>query len=192
MKFIKGSPNYCVYNKMNVVTCFINFRKLRDSFDQVQRQLNTQIRTHNLLLDKLRLVKTKISGTSDAVVNIENLVELIENPESNPDLISIVDRHKPKERQPEIIESIGDNVEDSDDKDDAREVIDEGDDDIEEINNNVGGSRPVIPVLLFSCNRVTVSRALDLLISYRPDKEQFPIIVSQDCGHAETRYNLLQ
>ena len=144
------------------------------------------------MLDKLRLVKTKISGNSDAVVNIENLVELIENPESNPDLISIIDRHKPKQRPPDIIESIDNRVEESDnriddDKDDAREVIDD-DDDIEEVNNNVGGSRPVIPVLLFSCNRVTVSRALDLLISYRPDKEQFPIIVSQDCGHAETRY----
>jgi len=44
----------------------------------------------------------------------------------------------------------------------------------------------VIPVLLFSCNRVTVSKALDLLISYRPDKNRFPIIVSQDCGHRET------
>ena len=31
------------------------------------------------------------------------------------------------------------------------------------------------------------SKALDLLISYRPSKEQFPIIVTQDCGHAETR-----
>jgi len=42
-------------------------------------------------------------------------------------------------------------------------------------------------VLVFSCNRVTVSKALDLLISYRPSREQFPIIVTQDCGHAETR-----
>ena len=31
------------------------------------------------------------------------------------------------------------------------------------------------------------SKALDLLISYRPSREQFPIIVTQDCGHAETR-----
>jgi len=50
-----------------------------------------------------------------------------------------------------------------------------------------GGERPVIPLLLFSCNRPTVSRALDLLLSYRPSKEQFPIIVTQDCGHKDTQ-----
>jgi len=47
-------------------------------------------------------------------------------------------------------------------------------------------TKPVIPVLLFACNRVTVNKALDLLLVYRTDKEQFPIIVSQDCGHKET------
>lgn len=47
-------------------------------------------------------------------------------------------------------------------------------------------SRPIIPVLLFACNRPTVRKALDLLVDYRPSKEQFPIIVSQDCGHKET------
>lgn len=46
--------------------------------------------------------------------------------------------------------------------------------------------KPVIPILLFACNRVTVNKALDLLLAYRPDKEQFPIIVTQDCGHKET------
>lgn len=40
-------------------------------------------------------------------------------------------------------------------------------------------NRPVIPVLVFSCNRVSVSRNLDLLIKYRPSRQQFPIIVSQ-------------
>jgi len=44
----------------------------------------------------------------------------------------------------------------------------------------------VIAVLMFACNRVTVSKALDSLLAYRKDKEKFPIIVSQDCGHGET------
>lgn len=44
----------------------------------------------------------------------------------------------------------------------------------------------VIAVLMFACNRVTVSKALDSLLEYRKDKNKFPIIVSQDCGHAET------
>ncbi|XP_022909734.1 alpha-1,3-mannosyl-glycoprotein 2-beta-N-acetylglucosaminyltransferase [Onthophagus taurus] len=44
----------------------------------------------------------------------------------------------------------------------------------------------VIPVLVFACNRVSVSRCLDKLIQYRPNPDQFPIIVSQDCNHAPT------
>jgi hypothetical protein len=41
-------------------------------------------------------------------------------------------------------------------------------------------NRPVIPVLVIACNRVSISRSLDLLIKYRgPNREQFPIIVSQ-------------
>lgn len=38
---------------------------------------------------------------------------------------------------------------------------------------------PVIPVIVFACNRVSVSRNLDALIKFRPSREQFPIIVSQ-------------
>ncbi|XP_077993357.1 alpha-1,3-mannosyl-glycoprotein 2-beta-N-acetylglucosaminyltransferase-like [Glandiceps talaboti] len=44
----------------------------------------------------------------------------------------------------------------------------------------------VIPVLVIACNRPTVNKCLDLLIKYRPSKEQFPVIVSQDCNHEET------
>lgn len=52
--------------------------------------------------------------------------------------------------------------------------------------NRQTGGKPVIAVLLFACNRVTVKRPIDQLIQYRPSKEQFPIIVSQDCNHAMT------
>ncbi|XP_053718484.1 alpha-1,3-mannosyl-glycoprotein 2-beta-N-acetylglucosaminyltransferase b isoform X1 [Synchiropus splendidus] len=44
----------------------------------------------------------------------------------------------------------------------------------------------VIPILVIACDRVTVKRSLDKLIQYRPSPEAYPIIVSQDCGHAET------
>lgn len=44
----------------------------------------------------------------------------------------------------------------------------------------------VIPILVIACDRVTVKRSLDRLIQYRPSRELYPIIVSQDCGHAET------
>ncbi|RVE53615.1 hypothetical protein evm_001756 [Chilo suppressalis] len=44
----------------------------------------------------------------------------------------------------------------------------------------------VLPVLLIACDRVTVKRCLDNLVKFRPSKETFPIIVSQDCGHNAT------
>ncbi|NXS60831.1 MGAT1 acetylglucosaminyltransferase, partial [Brachypteracias leptosomus] len=45
---------------------------------------------------------------------------------------------------------------------------------------------PVLPVLVLACDRSTVRRCLDKLLRYRPSAQRFPVIVSQDCGHAET------
>lgn len=45
---------------------------------------------------------------------------------------------------------------------------------------------PIIAVLVFSCNRITVQRCLDQLINLRPSAVQFPIVVSQDCEHEQT------
>ncbi|XP_034016769.1 alpha-1,3-mannosyl-glycoprotein 2-beta-N-acetylglucosaminyltransferase b [Thalassophryne amazonica] len=51
---------------------------------------------------------------------------------------------------------------------------------------SVTSSKAIIPILLIACDRVTVRRSLDRLLQYRPSPELYPIIVSQDCGHAET------
>lgn len=53
-------------------------------------------------------------------------------------------------------------------------------------------NRPVIPVLVFACNRPSIAKCLDNLLQYRPSKEQFPIIVSQDCGDDSTRNTILR
>lgn len=47
-------------------------------------------------------------------------------------------------------------------------------------------AQPVIPILVMACNRITVRRCLDKLLQHRPSAELHPIIVSQDCGHADT------
>ncbi|XP_021238071.1 alpha-1,3-mannosyl-glycoprotein 2-beta-N-acetylglucosaminyltransferase, partial [Numida meleagris] len=47
-------------------------------------------------------------------------------------------------------------------------------------------SLPVLPVLVLACDRSTVRRCLDALLRYRPSAERFPVLVSQDCAHAET------
>lgn len=36
-----------------------------------------------------------------------------------------------------------------------------------------------IPILVFACNRISITKCLDKLILYRPDPDKFPIIVSQ-------------
>lgn len=38
---------------------------------------------------------------------------------------------------------------------------------------------PIIPVIVFACNRISVKNCLDDLVKYRPNSYQFPIIVSQ-------------
>ncbi|XP_060536703.1 alpha-1,3-mannosyl-glycoprotein 2-beta-N-acetylglucosaminyltransferase [Cylas formicarius] len=53
-------------------------------------------------------------------------------------------------------------------------------------NNFLGLQNIQIPVLVFACNRITVTRCLDKLLQYRTDENRFPIIVSQDCDHEET------
>ncbi|GBP37234.1 Alpha-1,3-mannosyl-glycoprotein 2-beta-N-acetylglucosaminyltransferase [Eumeta japonica] len=52
----------------------------------------------------------------------------------------------------------------------------------EDSQNIEKSSNPVLPVLVIACDRVTVKRCLDSLIKYRPNKETFPIIVSQPSG----------
>ncbi|XP_055310171.1 alpha-1,3-mannosyl-glycoprotein 2-beta-N-acetylglucosaminyltransferase [Sitodiplosis mosellana] len=46
---------------------------------------------------------------------------------------------------------------------------------------------PIIPVVVFACNRISVSNCLDDLVQYRTSAEQFPIIVSQDCNDEPTK-----
>lgn len=53
-------------------------------------------------------------------------------------------------------------------------------------------SRPIIPVLVFACNRPSIAKCLDNLVQYRPSKEQFPIIISQDCGDDLTKETILR
>ena len=55
-----------------------------------------------------------------------------------------------------------------------------------ELETTITSPQIVIPILVIACDRVTVRRSLDRLIQYRPSAKLFPIIVSQDCGHAET------
>lgn len=51
---------------------------------------------------------------------------------------------------------------------------------LRELNTrNKDNNGPIIPVLVFACNRISVRNCLDDLVQYRPNAYQFPIIVSQ-------------
>ncbi|XP_071357141.1 alpha-1,3-mannosyl-glycoprotein 2-beta-N-acetylglucosaminyltransferase b [Trachinotus anak] len=58
--------------------------------------------------------------------------------------------------------------------------------DKDNLATSVASPDVIIPILVIACDRVTVKRSLDRLIQYRPSPQLYPIIVSQDCGHAET------
>ena len=145
-------------------------------------KIRDQIESNNILLDKLKVIKNKIGGSKKSVLDIPNLINLIENPNGDVDSVVRIDTHYSEEYSDLSVDSINheEDKNGGEDKDD-----DDIDVEVKDIPKLPPGS--VIPVLLFSCNRVTVSRALDLLITHRPSKEQFPIIVSQDCDHHETR-----
>ena len=148
------------------------------------KKIRDQIKSNNLLLDKLKVVKQKVEVNRDSVVDIESFIEFLGNPGGDVDrVVRLVDRQKPLGRPEKLPSDEETEVEPNPNIGSLDE--DDKDDDLKEIPKI--SSKPVIPVLVFSCNRVTVSRALDLLITYRPSKEQFPIIVSQDCNHSETR-----
>lgn len=46
---------------------------------------------------------------------------------------------------------------------------------------------PIIPVLVFACNRISVRNCLSDLVKFRPNADQFPIIVTQ----VSSNFNLL-
>lgn len=48
-----------------------------------------------------------------------------------------------------------------------------------DLDRGGGGGGIRIPVVVFACNRISVSKCLDNLLKYRPNAHQFPIIVSQ-------------
>lgn len=56
------------------------------------------------------------------------------------------------------------------------------------MTTSIASPEVIIPILVIACDRVTVRRSLDRLLQYRPSSELHPIIVSQDCGHAETAH----
>jgi len=174
-------------------------RNLELKIDNLNRQMKEQVRTNSLLLSKLKLLKNK---DAKSFVDVNNLIDLLEDPGLDIGKVlrpKLADLNKPKapsyhEKSVASISTVkksnvDSKVAKSEEVKQEDPLISPDDDGDIVINHNdiKTPEKPVIPVLVFSCNRVTVNRALDLLLTYRPSKAQFPIIVTQDCGHKETR-----
>jgi len=163
-------------------------RNLELKIDNLNQQMKEQVRTNSLLLNKLKL----LLKNKESYVDVNNLVDLLDDPELDIDKVlrpKLTELNKPKAAS--SVQRVHSDVAFEKSHEEIKEEIivkDDDDDDIVINKNDIQTpEKPVIPVLVFSCNRVTVNRALDLLLTYRPSKEQFPIIVTQDCGHKETR-----
>jgi len=164
------------------------------------------LRREKILLDDLK-AKEKKSETSehsrDSPV-VQKMLQPIESRHNEPveggynrqpvikEVQPGIEQSKDLEEEEEEDEEEGNEDrkdEEEEDNTGARTSADDANEDIgvEEKDISGAGDHNVIPLLLFSCNRPTVNRALDLLLTYRPNKEQFPIIVTQDCGHKDTQ-----
>jgi len=151
------------------------------------------LRREKILLDDLK-AKEKKSETSehrDSPV-VQKMLQHIESRHNEPVIKEErpgIEQSKDLEEEEEDEEEGNEDGKEEEDNTGARTSADDANEDIgvEEKDISGAGDHNVIPLLLFSCNRPTVNRALDLLLTYRPNKEQFPIIVTQDCGHKDTQ-----
>jgi len=157
------------------------------------------LRREKILLDDLKAKEKKLEASEKVLQPIESRHnEPVDGDFKRQPVINRV--NSGEEQSKDLEEEVeGEEEHEEEDKDDKEEEEDntgartsavaESNEDIgvEEKDISGGGDHNVIPLLLFSCNRPTVNRALDLLLTYRPNKEQFPIIVTQDCGHKDTQ-----
>lgn len=189
---------------------------MEEQIQRLEIKVQSQLKQNSLLLEKLKKLsesktEAKIDSVGELIQNPSvDLSSIIKKKEELELGLSQIRGHitskrtedfKSQNNHKDIKDGIGDNSDTKvsvghdddtngtgnvDDKNDPESVEDDNDDTGVAGEPGVVSDRPVIPILLFACNRVTVNKALDLLLAYRPDKEQFPIIVTQDCGHKET------
>ena len=138
-------------------------RYIEEEIKKLEKEISQLLQSNTELLQKLYAQKNLQLGNS----------------KSNNTLKSFLKNEKPDE----VPEVIGDIEEKSKNSSSVWNVTQE----VKIVpKNRLDSGLPVIAVLVLSCNRVTIQRCLDQLIKFRPNVEQFPIIVSQDCGHGPT------
>lgn len=137
--------------------------ELEDRLRKLESTLQEEAQVHDSLLNKIQSLIKKKDGSK---VGSKNEHSQLKNP--GPDnVVGGPDG------------DVGDDTPGQPDPEEDQYNAEVPQDENQVVEGSVKG--PVIAILVFSCNRVTVNRCLDGLLRYRPSKQQFPIIVSQDC-----------
>ncbi|XP_034230393.1 alpha-1,3-mannosyl-glycoprotein 2-beta-N-acetylglucosaminyltransferase-like isoform X2 [Thrips palmi] len=143
--------------------------ELEERLSKLESSLIEEAHVHDSLLSHIRTLinKNGIKGNENSL--LDQVKSVVLKPGEDGDNAGVAEADSPDPPEPGVetdyLGADGDQV----------EQVDEG---------PVKG--PTIAILVFSCNRVTVSRCIDGLLRYRPSKQQFPIIVSQDCMDTAT------
>lgn len=145
-----------------------------------QKKLLKQIESHRAVWARQKEIGKKQTD------NIKEVNQIVDQQQNNPvPLINDVyvgDQGEIKHTERSVATvAAGSNIERHQATDVKEEVAEDN-----KVTASVSGPQVIIPILVIACDRVTVKRSLDKLIQYRPSQELYPIIVSQDCGHAET------
>lgn len=142
---------------------------------ETQKELLKQIQSHRSLWEKRRgMGRRRMDGGK--VENQEEHKPSLQLPPGPPK----DDSENKDQSQQEFVAAVPDLKVDTQPDNDLKEL------NYTKLEVTVTSPQVVIPILVIACDRVTVKRSLDKLIQYRPSAELYPIIVSQDCGHAET------
>lgn len=170
----------------------ISSNEQRQHREDLLRQLNrleTNIQEENVIHDQLvkKLIEiVRLKDKDNDKHNDENLAKQLGFTESQ--LVNIgygIDKTVPKPNQ------FDDSQRAPDLDNEAKQLLDEETQlklRLEGLNKRSSDLKgPIIPVLVFACNRISVRNCLDDLIKYRPNANQFPIIVSQDCNDEPTK-----
>ncbi|XP_068566894.1 alpha-1,3-mannosyl-glycoprotein 2-beta-N-acetylglucosaminyltransferase b [Cebidichthys violaceus] len=148
---------------------------------ETQKELLKQIESHRAVWARQKDVGKR--ETEDAKeVKQEVVHQPLKPPLPSKDSVDDRDQTQAKNTQKPVHTVASDSKLDQHQAIDIKEDIAESN----KLATSVASPEVVIPVLVIACDRVTVKRSLDRLIQYRPSPALYPIIVSQDCGHAET------
>lgn len=171
-------------------------RDLQIKLTQLEENIRDESRLHDQLVQKLlQIIRLKENEQTD---DVPHIVEIVHDDAPNVIDVNVKTLEAPQPKighaqvtrlgQKNAEENVifaADPIKDAIDKtvysvaDDPAQVDAQLKQLTKEMLTKIDFKGPIIPILVFACNRISVRNCLDNLIQYRPNANQFPIIVSQ-------------